>query len=371
MKIAFYHELHKGGARRAVNEFAKELKKNHEVDLYTIGESEESEKVFYTDTFFFEFKSKTWKGKNWKLRLYKDTLELFNLFLLNIKIATVINSKNYDLVYVTSSQYIETPFILNFIKVPKFFYSNDPYYRMIYEPSLYQPKNTNSIKRTYEKVNKFMRKYLERWNVSKIDFLLVNSKFTKNKFYKTYGKWGKVLYCGVDTNFFKPSKNNKDIDILFVGSYDNVLDGYVFFTNVLKKIKMKVKTKVLAFEKEWLSSEEILKLYNRSKILVATSFNEPLGLVPLEAMACGAIVIAVNEGGYKETIINGQTGFLISRRSREFAEKVEWILNNINDLRKISDKARQTLIDEWTWRKRGKELEKILVYNLAKCFNKN
>jgi len=364
MKIAFYHELHKGGARRAANEFAKQLKKNHEIDLYTIGENEENEKVFYTNVFFFEFKLKNWKGGNWKLRLYKDTVELLNLFLLNRKIATVINSKNYDLIYVTSSQYIETPFILNFIKVPKFFYSNDPYYRIIYEPNLYEPKNTSFIKKTYEKVNRFIRKYLEKWNVSKIDFLLVNSEFSKNKFYKTYGKLGKVLYCGVDTNFFKPSKNDKDIDILFVGSYDNVLDGYVFFTNVLKKIKMKVKTKVLAFEKEWLNSEEILKLYNRSKVLVATSFNEPLGLVPLEAMACGTIVIAVNEGGYKETIINDKTGFLISRSSRKFAEKIEWILNNINDLGKISDRSRQTLIDDWTWRKRGKELEKNLISGL-------
>ncbi len=364
MKIAFYHELHKGGARRAANEFAKQLKKNHQVDLYTIGEKKEDEKSSYTNIFFFEFKSKTWRGENWKLRLYKDTLELLNLFLLNRKIANIINSKNYDLIYVTSSQYIETPFILNFIKISKFFYCNDPYYRMIYEPILYQPKNPNIFKNSYENLNRFIRKYLDKWNVSKIDFLLAASKFNEGKFYRTYGKRGKVVYCGVDTDFFKPSRVNRDIDILFVGSYDNVLDGYSFFSAILKGIKMDIKTRVLAFENEWLNDKQMLSLYRRSKILVATSFNEPLGLVPLEAMACGTIVVALNEGGYKETVINEKTGFLADRDIKKFAEKIEWVLNNINKLNKLSKNARQKLINNWTWHERGKELERILISSL-------
>ena len=36
MKIAVFHELGIGGARKAVNEFSKELIKKHKVDLYVV-----------------------------------------------------------------------------------------------------------------------------------------------------------------------------------------------------------------------------------------------------------------------------------------------------------------------------------------------
>lgn len=40
--------------------------------------------------------------------------------------------------------------------------------------------------------------------------------------------------------------------------------------------------------------------------------NEDFGMVALESMSCGVPVIGVNEGGIKETVIDGETGILIS-----------------------------------------------------------
>jgi len=40
---------------------------------------------------------------------------------------------------------------------------------------------------------------------------------------------------------------------------------------------------------------------------VTTSLEEDFGLTPLEAAASGKPVVAVAEGGYKETVIDGQT----------------------------------------------------------------
>ena len=39
--------------------------------------------------------------------------------------------------------------------------------------------------------------------------------------------------------------------------------------------------------------------------------NEDYGLVPLEGMAAGKPCIAANEGGCKETVVDGKTGFLV------------------------------------------------------------
>src|SRR3989338_1116506 len=56
---------------------------------------------------------------------------------------------------------------------------------------------------------------------------------------------------------------------------------------------------------------ELADLYSASKGLVTTSKIEGFGITPIEAMASGKPVIAPNEEGYKETVIDGVTGKLI------------------------------------------------------------
>jgi len=52
--------------------------------------------------------------------------------------------------------------------------------------------------------------------------------------------------------------------------------------------------------------------------------DEDFGMTPVEAMASGKPVIAADEGGYKETIINGKTGILIHNIDEDkLAEAVE------------------------------------------------
>ena len=51
-------------------------------------------------------------------------------------------------------------------------------------------------------------------------------------------------------------------------------------------------------------------LLQEAKAVLFPSIDEPFGFVPIEAMSCGTPVIAYNEGGPKETIRDGVTGFL-------------------------------------------------------------
>lgn len=360
MKIAFYHELHKGGARKGTNEFAKQLKRSgNVVDLYTIDNILEEERHSYTNIYAFKFPRKTWKGNDWRTRIYKDTIELIKLMKLNKRIANEINKKNYDIAYVTASQFLETPFILKYLSIPKYYYLNDPYYRMIYEPILFRPLRRGIIRTTYENLNRFIRKKLDQYNASKIDYVLAASRFTMEQFSRIYGKKnGKVVYYGVNTNFFSPIDTKKDIDLLFIGSRD-FSDGYPLFKEILKKIKKEVNVKEVLIENEWLNESQLRDIYRSTKIIVVTSYNEPLGLIPLEAMACGVIVLAVNEAGYKETVIDGKTGYLLERNAKIFAEKIEFLLENILELNSISKKSILNM-KNWTWEKRGAELQKVL-----------
>lgn len=56
---------------------------------------------------------------------------------------------------------------------------------------------------------------------------------------------------------------------------------------------------------------ELIDLYSRCKGLICTAMDEDFGLTPIEAMASGKPVVAVNEGGFKETVVHGKTGLLV------------------------------------------------------------
>lgn len=66
---------------------------------------------------------------------------------------------------------------------------------------------------------------------------------------------------------------------------------------------------------------------NAKAVLTPIQWNEPGGLVQLEAMACGTPVVSYNRGGPAETIIHGKTGFLVDN----YASFVD-CLNNIETI---------------------------------------
>ncbi|MCH7974345.1 MAG: glycosyltransferase, partial [Bacteroidetes bacterium] len=61
-----------------------------------------------------------------------------------------------------------------------------------------------------------------------------------------------------------------------------------------------------------LSNDEIIKFMNYFDYFIMASERVVFDLVILEAMACGMIVIANNNGGNKEMIKNGFNGYLLN-----------------------------------------------------------
>lgn len=61
------------------------------------------------------------------------------------------------------------------------------------------------------------------------------------------------------------------------------------------------------------SDEELALCYGAMDILVhpTNALDENFGYVPLEAMACGTPVIAAAYGGVKDSVVSGETGFLL------------------------------------------------------------
>ncbi|APT86577.1 glycogen synthase [Corynebacterium flavescens] len=63
---------------------------------------------------------------------------------------------------------------------------------------------------------------------------------------------------------------------------------------------------------EMLSRETIQEVYSGADVFICPSIYEPLGIVNLEAMACGTAVVASNVGGIPEVVVDGETGILVN-----------------------------------------------------------
>lgn len=74
------------------------------------------------------------------------------------------------------------------------------------------------------------------------------------------------------------------------------------------------------------SDDELAELYRRCLAVMFTPWNEDFGMVPLEAMASGAPVLAVDSGGPRETVVPGRTGWLLPNDPVAFADVVDDVL---------------------------------------------
>jgi glycosyltransferase involved in cell wall biosynthesis len=102
--------------------------------------------------------------------------------------------------------------------------------------------------------------------------------------------------------------------------------------------------------------EELIKLYSGCKGLITTALDEDLGLTPIEAMASGKAVLAVNEGGYRETVVDGKTGWLLPAEAGAFAEKIRKLDNSSLESMKGGCMERAAKFDEKIFLERIKSI---------------
>ncbi len=213
--------------------------------------------------------------------------------------------------------------------------------------------------------------------------IIPNSYYTKDWMLKivgeNYRKQLRTIPGGVEINKFH-KVNTNDIDkqynlkgkklVVFAGKltpYKGVkylvgaakrIDGEIFILGggsqrkyLEEMVKNKGITNVRFLGHLGNNTSFLIKLYSRADVFVAPStWDEPLGLVILEAMACETPVVVTRKGGIPLAVKDGKNGlFIKSKSSKDIAEKVNYLLKNDKLRFNMGKRARKIAEEKFDW----------------------
>lgn len=101
-------------------------------------------------------------------------------------------------------------------------------------------------------------------------------------------------------------------------------------------------------------------LLEAATVLAYTPSNEHFGIVPLEAMLAGVPVLAVNNGGPLETVVDAETGWLRSDEDvAQWTEALHHALFDLTDeqLAQMGERGRRRVKDEFSETKMANRLD--------------
>ncbi|WP_306509643.1 glycogen synthase [Corynebacterium xerosis] len=108
--------------------------------------------------------------------------------------------------------------------------------------------------------------------------------------------------------------------------------------------------------KDMLPKEKIQEILTAADSFVCPSIYEPLGIVNLEAMACGTAVVASDVGGIPEVVVDGETGALVhydesdpSGFEADIAAAVNKMVADRDAAKKIGEAGKKRAIDVFSW----------------------
>ncbi|MCE0446623.1 glycosyltransferase family 4 protein [Streptomyces tricolor] len=97
---------------------------------------------------------------------------------------------------------------------------------------------------------------------------------------------------------------------------------------------------------------EVIQLLTRAAVFVCPSVYEPLGIVNLEAMACGTPVVASRVGGIPEVVADGRTGLLVDADgdfASGLARALDTVLGDPAAARRMGEAGRARAVGEFGW----------------------
>lgn len=193
-----------------------------------------------------------------------------------------------------------------------------------------------------------------------------------------------VLEAGVDTSRIKPGKGRREMQFLVAGRImwqknielaidavrilaaqgvhaPLVIAGAVDRKSVdyLEELRQRAQGLPVRFVVRP-TDDELIALYQSSHAVLFTPRSEDFGIVPLEAMAAGTPVLAVNAGGPRETVVDGVTGWLLPGTPEAFAEKMRALMNESLDMSFFRASARRRAT-QFCWERMIDRIDEVMA----------
>jgi len=167
---------------------------------------------------------------------------------------------------------------------------------------------------------------MARWDrrtASRVDRFLANSQYVAGRIGRYYNRRSAVVHPPVDTDFYTPESRSSSAGFLIVSA----LVPYKRLDVAIEACRrVNVPLTIIGTGPEearlrslagpdvrflgWLRDEEIRTHY-RAAAATLLPGTEDFGIVAVESQACGTPVVALDDGGARETVIDGRTGILV------------------------------------------------------------
>lgn len=224
------------------------------------------------------------------------------------------------------------------------------WYCHILVPALYEegieffPKTM--LKSAIIRAWKIIHSRADAWSLRHVDRIIANSRNIQEKISRFYARTADVIYPPVETGkFFCSAYENFWLSVnrvypekrieLQVESFRNIPEENLIIVGgcspgdhasaYAEKIRRDLPVNVRMAGQ--IPEPDLIDLYARCRGFLCTSVDEPFGITPVEAMASGKGVVAVDSGGFKETV-TPETGILVKADAGSIAAAVREISRN-------------------------------------------
>lgn len=220
-------------------------------------------------------------------------------------------------------------------------------------------------------------------NAKAYDKLLAYSSYTRETILRSYGCDATVCYPGVDATRFRPLGLRRDAFVIGVGALCLEKNVELVVTavarlrpeqrrvvwvadhvepDVLRRVTAVARALSVSFELEHRVNESrLVDLLNRASVMAFAPRLEPLGLAPLEAAACELPVVAVGEAGVRETVVHDVTGLVTGPSESEFADAIGQLLDDPAAAQALGRAARKHVLERWSLDAAIERLERELL----------